>query len=272
MSEWNFMDPESRKNVLRVIQEEADQFLALASAPEAWEAPTRAGHWQVRDVVGHLVDTTEEYFGGFEAARGRGEAKEPLGLTGMAGFVDESALEFRSVPQAELLDRLRADLDKMLGIFNEVTDEEWTGLMVPHKFMGPLPASFYAIFQVVDYAVHSWDMREGTGRAHALSADAADLLVPLNFILWQNTARCQEGDAPYSIGVRITSGHNAGDTRLDVSPAGVTYESASADGLPAVLDFDAASAILTAYGRMNAGALSGDRAIAEHFLNLCFRI
>ena len=223
-------------------------------------------------MVGHLVDTTEEYFAGFDAARGRGEAKDPLGLTGMAGFVDEGAQVFRDVPQEELLGRLRKDLDQMLGIFNELSDEEWAGLLVPHKFMGPLPASFYAIFQVVDYGLHSWDIREGTGKAHALSADAADLLVPLNFILWQNTAQCKGDDKPYSIGVRITSGHNAGDTRLDVSPAGVTYESASVDGLPAVLEFDAASCILTAYGRMNAGALRGDRAIAEHFLNLCFRI
>jgi uncharacterized protein (TIGR03083 family) len=272
VSEWNFMDPQSRKNVLRVIQEEADQFMALASASESWEAATGAGHWQVRDVVGHLVDTTEEYFVCFDAARGRGEAKDPLGLPGMAGFVDEGAQAFRSVPQPELLERLRVDLDKMLGIFNELSDEEWAGFMVPHKFMGPLPASFYAIFQVVDYAMHGWDIREGTGRAHALSADAADLLVPLSFILWQNTAQVKDEDEPYSIGVRVTSGHNAGDTRLDVSAAGVTYESASVEGLPAVLDFDAASCILTAYGRMNGGALSGDRAIGEHFLNLYFRI
>ena len=35
---------------------------------------------------------------------------------------------------------------------------------------GPLPAAFYPIFQVVDYTVHSWDIREGTGRPHALEA------------------------------------------------------------------------------------------------------
>jgi hypothetical protein len=30
---------------------------------------------------------------------------------------------------------------------------------------------------------------EGIGRAHALSADAADLLVPFMFIIWQSTIR-----------------------------------------------------------------------------------
>ena len=31
--------------------------------------------------------------------------------------------------------------------------------------MGPLPAFFYPAFQLMDYGVHSWDIRQGTGRA-----------------------------------------------------------------------------------------------------------
>ena len=38
--------------------------LALASEPGVWENPTASGHWQVRDIIGHLVDTTEGYFAG----------------------------------------------------------------------------------------------------------------------------------------------------------------------------------------------------------------
>jgi uncharacterized protein (TIGR03083 family) len=272
MSEWNFMDPRSKDNLLRVVRREAGQMLALAEAPDAWEAPTGAGHWQVRDVVGHLVDTTEEYFGGFDAARGRGEASEALGLTGMAKLVDESALAFRGTPQDELLARLRTDLDKMMDILESLSEDEWSSLQVPHKFMGPLPAFFYPVFQLVDYAVHSWDIREGTGRAHTMSADAADLLVPLNFVLWQATARCGPDDGSYSIGVRIPTGHNAGDTRIDVSPSGLAFEPADLQGLPAVLEFDPATCILTAYGRINGGTVRGDARLAEHFLNLCFRI
>jgi hypothetical protein len=33
----------------------------------------------------------------------------------------------------------------------------------------------------MDYAVHSWDIRQGSGRAQGLSGDAADLLVPFMF-------------------------------------------------------------------------------------------
>ena len=53
--------------------------------------------------------------------------------------------------------------------------------------MGPLPAFFYPAFQLMDYGVHSWDVRQGTGRAHGLVGDAADLLTPFMFVLWQYT-------------------------------------------------------------------------------------
>jgi uncharacterized protein (TIGR03083 family) len=272
MSEWNFMNPQSKANLLPAIRREAERMFAMAGAPEAWEAPTGAGHWQVRDVVGHLVDTTESYFTGFDAARGSGTAADPLGLPEMSRYVDEGAQSFRNQSQDEMLRRIRADFEKMAGILGDLTDEEWGGLQVPHKYMGPLPAFFYAIFQLVDYTVHGWDIRQGTGRAHALSADAADLLVPLSFVLWQATAQVKPDDEPYAIGVRVTSGHNAGDTRFDVTPDGVTFEPGEIDSLPAILEFDPATCVLTSYGRVNGGTVRGDAEVAERFLNLCFRI
>ena len=45
-----------------------------------------------------------------------------------------------------------------------------------------------------------------------------------------------------------------------------------AAGLPAVLEFDAGSLVLTAFGRVNAGTIRGDRAVADQFLNSFFRI
>lgn len=245
--------------------------LSLASPREAWDRPTGAGHWQVRDVIGHLVDTTEAYFVSFDAARGAGEAPGPLGVRDMAKYVDEGAREFRSASQEEMLDRLHDDLGRMLEIESGLSDEEWTGLMVPHKYMGPIPAAFYPIFQVVDYTVHSWDIREGSGRAHAMSGDAADLLVPLCFIVWQSTCELT-GVEPYRIGIRITSGTNAGDTRVDVAPGGLQFEPGSIEDLSDVIEFDAASFVLTAYGRTNAGTYRGDREVLDGFCNLFFRI
>ena len=69
MSEWEFSDFASKDNLLRTIRDHSDQMLALAAPPEAWEAPTASGHWQVRDIIGHLVDTTEGYFSGIDVAR-----------------------------------------------------------------------------------------------------------------------------------------------------------------------------------------------------------
>ena len=42
--------------------------------------------------------------------------------------------------------------------------------------------------------------------------------------------------------------------------------------MPVVLEFDAASFVLTAMGRMNAGTARGDSRLAERYTNLFFRI
>ena len=74
------------------------------------------------------------------------------------------------------------------------------------------------------------------------------------------------------VGIRITSGENAGDTKITVVPEGVTTSADPIDGLPAVIDFDPASFVLTAYGRMNAGTVHGDRELAHRFLAGFYRI
>jgi uncharacterized protein (TIGR03083 family) len=272
MSAWNFMDYASKGNLLEGIRRESDEMFALADDPEAWTAPTGAGHWQVRDVFGHLLDTTETYFVGFDAAQGQGEPPPLVPLTDMHEFAGKGAEQFRSLEREEALDRLRGDLEKMLGIEEALSEQDWGGLQVQHKYMGPLPAFFYPVFQLVDYSVHSWDIREGSGRPHALEARAADLLVPLCFVLWTATPTLGPDTTPMQIGVRITSGENAGDTRIDVGPDGLTTTPGSVEDLPAWIEFDPASFVLTAYGRINAGTIHGDRALAQRFLAGFFRI
>ena len=44
------------------------------------------------------------------------------------------------------------------------------------------------------------------------------------------------------------------------------------DDLPVVFEFDPASLVLTAFGRVNAGTYRGDAALADRFLNVFFRI
>ena len=270
MSEWNFFDFASKDNLLRTVREQSDQMLSLASAPAAWTAPTASGHWEVRDIIGHLIDTTEGYFTGFDTAKSGGTAPDPLGVRGMNEHVDRGALAFRGTSQDEMLARLDKDRAEMLAIVEGLDAAAWNGFIVPHKYMGPLPSCFYPVAQLVDYAVHSWDIRQGSGEAHVLDGDAADLLVPFCFIVWQSTADCT-GIEPFDIGVRV-AGNSGGDTRVSVTEAGVALEPGDIGDLPLVLEFDAASFVLTVMGRANAGSARGDTALARRFGKIFFRI
>lgn len=271
MSEWNAMTYEGKDTILRVVRREAEQMFALADQPDAWNAPTACESWQVKDVIGHIVDTTEGYFRAFETVQAGTEAPAAYGLVGMHERAGQSAQSFGDLSQKEMMARARADLDQMMGILEPLTAEQWTGMLVPHFYMGPVPAFIYAAGQLMDYGVHTWDIRQGSGRAHALPADAADLLVPFMFIIWQSTIRPDADLTPFSIGIRV-SGRNADDTRVSIGEGGMTYEPGSIDDLPAVLEFDPGSLVLTAFGRVNGGTASGDPAIADRFLNLFFRI
>jgi uncharacterized protein (TIGR03083 family) len=268
---WNFMDPASKERLLRVLRREIDATFALAAPPDRWEAPTACEGWQVRDVIGHLVDTTEGYLPAFDIARNGGTAPAPLGLRVMARVVDEHAKSLRKVPQAELLGRLRDDAARMLAIFDGLSDSDWTSLMVAHPFMGPVPSMFYAIFQLVDYTVHAWDIREGSGVPHGIDGDAADLLVPLIYVLLQSTADTTAVTEPYRVGIR-TTGKNGGDTRFEVTSEGVTFAAGPIDDCAATIEFDPASLVLAGYARLNGGTVRGDHQAATAFRKVFFAI
>lgn len=270
--QWDATNYAAKGNLLRVVREEAEKFFALAEVPENWQSPTASGHWQVRDLVGHLVDTTEGYLERFETTRGGGTADALAPLTEMASTADKRALEFRNVPREELLRRLHDAFDQAMKMFEEVNEQDWGGAMVTHGYMGPLPAFFYPVFQLMDYGVHGWDVREGLELPHFLSADAADLLVPFMFILWQattDTSRLEGSEL--DVAVRV-SGRNGGTYRVKVTSEGMAYEPGSEEGAQVVLDFDPASLVLTAFGRARSGTAYGDIDAARRFANLFFRI
>ncbi len=140
----------------------------------------------------------------------------------------EQAQAFRELSQQDLMTRVRADLDKMMGILEPLSPEEWTGLLVPHFYMGNVPAFVYAGGQLMDYGVHTWDIRQGSGIAHGISGDAADLLVPFMFIIWQSTVKPTADLSPFTIGIRVT-GRNAGDYRVSIGDQGMAYEQGQRD-------------------------------------------
>jgi uncharacterized protein (TIGR03083 family) len=196
MNEWNATGYAAKDNLLRVVHAEAEGMFEMAGAAGAWERPTACPMWQVRDIVGHLIDVTEGYFTGFDAARSGAAVAEPLGLRVMADRLDEGARAHRDLTQQEALDRLSTDFAKLVEICQALGPDEWGGTSVTHKYMGPLPAFFYPVFQLMDYGVHGWDIRQGTGQAHGLTAETADLLVPFMFILWQATASVPASFSP----------------------------------------------------------------------------
>jgi hypothetical protein len=115
MSEWNAMTYEGKDTILRVVRSEAERMFALAERPGAWEAPTACESWKVKDVIGHVVDTTEGCFKSFEMARSGAAEPGAYGLAGMHERAGEQARAFRELSRPEMMTRARADLDKMMG-------------------------------------------------------------------------------------------------------------------------------------------------------------
>jgi uncharacterized protein (TIGR03083 family) len=268
MGEWDATSYEGKPTILRVVREQATDLFALIDDPAVWERDTACTRWTTRDVVGHLVDTTEGYFAAFDVARANGEPDAPHGLAAMSQVAGDRAITFREQSREQMIDRLHTDFAKVMELLDGIGADDWGGLVVTHPYMGPVPAFIYAAGQLMDYAVHSWDIREGEGTAHAIDGEAADLLVPFMFVIWQYTIRSDAELTPFQIGVRVLGGHNAGETRVSISAEGMSYEPGSLDDVSCVLEFDAAGLVLRAFGRCNTGTVRGDATIADRFLNL----
>src|SRR5215467_7053094 len=116
MSEWNAMTYEGKPTILRVVRDQASQMFTLADQPDAWERKTACESWEVRDVIGHLVDTMEGYFKAFDVARSGASAENAFGLLGMHERAGDQARAFRNLSRQEMMERVRADFDKMMGI------------------------------------------------------------------------------------------------------------------------------------------------------------
>ncbi len=271
-AQWDATNFAAKDNLLRVVREEAEGFFDIAEKPENWDSPTPAGHWRVRNIVAHIADTTEGYLDRFETTRSGSTAEALAPLTEMAVTADKRAQALSGTPQDELIARLREDFARAIKVFEEVNEQDWGNLLITHAYMGPVPAFFYPIGQLMDYGVHGWDLREALGTPHFMSADAADMLVPFMFVLWQATTDASRlGGETLEVGVRV-SGRNASTYRVTVTGEGMAYEPGSADDLPVLIDFDPASLVLTAFGRTCSGTPCGDLEVARKFAGLFFRI
>jgi uncharacterized protein (TIGR03083 family) len=250
--------------------ERAEFYKLLDEAP--WDGKTASGHWQTRDLCGHLIDVTESYLDRFALARAGKDAPAPLGLPGMAKKLDEGATSFRSLSKPEAIARLKTASDKMFEIFEGLDEKSWSGEIVPHAFMGPLPAYFFAAFQLIDYSIHAWDIKSGLGREEPLSDAAAVTLIPFMLIVIQYTVDAQQAaDLKAKFGIEIT-GPGGGAWCVDVDGTSVAYAEGSTDGCQTVFTFKPSDFVLSTYQRMRGGSVAGDPAIGERVRDLLFKI
>jgi len=270
----NPMDYSGKSAVFDAVRQDRANFFSIIDDPKNWNVQTRCTEWEVRDIVGHMIDVTEGYLSRWEIAR-EGKTAGALGLLVMSDQLNKAAQSFRSMPREEAIALLKSDSDKMLAIFDSLTAEEWSGFNVTHPYMGPLPTFFYPAFHIMDYGVHTWDMRWGLGEKDArLDERSAGLLVPYMFILMQYTVDQDSVKGVDSVfGVKV-DGEWGGQWRVTVKDG--TYTSVPADNLDsvqAVFRFkDASDFVLTTFQRFPGGETSGDPKVIDQVRHMFFRI
>ncbi|MBV9359453.1 MAG: maleylpyruvate isomerase family mycothiol-dependent enzyme [Chloroflexi bacterium] len=267
----NVMDYSGKEFLLKLDRSERSDFYRLLDeAP--WEGPTASGHWQVRDVCGHLMDVTEGYLARFALARAGQEAPAPLGLPIMAQKLDEGALRFRSLIKEQAIARLKSNSDQLFEIFDGLDQQSWAGEMVSHVYMGPLPACFFAGFQLIDYAIHAWDIKVGLGRDEPLSDEAAITLIPFMLLVIQYTVDATHAEnLKCSFGIEI-SGAGGGSWRVDVDGTSVSFAEGPTQGCQTIFNFTPNEFVLSTYQRQRSGTATGDLALAEQLRDLLFKI
>jgi len=266
----NPMAYSSKDEVLDVVRTERSKFYEVIDDPDNWNVDTRCEGWEVRDLVGHMIDVTEGYLNRWDMAH-KGELPDGIGLLVMGDELNKGALALRSLSRDEAIARLKSAADKMMEIFEGLSEEDWNNFIVAHKFMGPLPALFYPAFQIMDYTVHTWDMHWGLGDKEAkLDERSAGVLIPYMFILWQYTV-----DQEAAKGVNITYGIKAdgewgGQWQVTVNEGQWSIEPIDdLSNVEAVLHFNHPSdLVLTAYQRIEGGEAIGDPEVVKKVRSL----
>ncbi len=271
----NAFDYGDKDIVLDVVRTERQGFYDVIDDPANWNVQTRSELWEVRDMVGHMIDVTEGYLAGWERAL-KGEA--PIAAVGtgvMAETLNEHAMALRSLSREEAIDRLKSASSKMLGIFDKLTADEWNNFLVGHYYMGPLPALFYPVFHVMDYGVHTWDMHWGLGDKEAkLNSRTAGVLVPFMLILYSATVEPSSAagvDVTYGIDVAGEYGGcwiaRVKDGQFESEAAGDLSEAQAVFSYSHPSDF-----VLTAFQREDLSETTGDPEVVRQVQRLFFTI
>ncbi len=265
----------SKETVLDVVRTDRSRFFDVVNNPDNWLVDTRCEGWQVRDLVGHMIDVTEAYLGRWDLATEGKAAPDGLGWVVMSSELNKGALAFRSLSRDDAIARLQAASDQLMAHFEALDENAWNGFMVSHVFSGPVPAFCYPAFQIMDYGVHTWDMHWGLGKKDELLDErTAGVLVPYMFVIWQYSV-----DQDAAKGVDITYGVEVGGEwggkwKCTVKDGAFSYESVDdVSGLPAAFHFDHPSdMVLTTYQRFAGGETTGDPDVIAKARSVFFSI
>jgi uncharacterized protein (TIGR03083 family) len=271
----NPMAYSSKDLVLDVVRKERAKFYEVIDNPDNWKVETRCEGWQVRDLVGHMIDVTEGYLKRWDIADEGAEAPAALGWVVMASELNKGALAFRSLSREAAIARLKNASDELMRRFEALDEAAWNNFMIAHVFSGPLPAFCYPAFQIMDYGVHSWDMRWGLGEEDGMLEErSAGVLVPYMFIINQYSVDQEEAEGvDITYGVKV-GGEWGGKWLARVKDGAFSYEpTEDLSAAEAVFEFaNPSDMVLTTYQRFQGGETSGDPAVIEKARSVFFSI
>jgi uncharacterized protein (TIGR03083 family) len=263
-----------KDTLIRLIRQEYQKSfdMMVAASEEEWHAQTPCDMWEVRDMAGHLLDAAYCYLGYFKQGEHGWPTEEPRGMRAYAEGLGASALEYRDVYRWEVLGRLEACTELLFSYFDRLTEDEWAGRLVPHKWVGPVPAFMMAAFQLMDYSVHNWDLRKALGKEAFVDDEASDTLVPFMFGLMQIcfAPELAEG-VDLTIDVHINT---SGDEHwtVQIQGGGLTFAPGAPEKADATFSFPCNEFCLDVYQRLQGGTATGDQDAIDTFRKLFFTI
>ena len=74
---WNFLEAASKGRIIETLTRQASALFELADDPAHWQVATACEGWELRDMIGHLVDAIESSLTGFALARSGGDPPLP---------------------------------------------------------------------------------------------------------------------------------------------------------------------------------------------------
>src|SRR5712692_4689437 len=234
----NPMAAEGKDTVMAVLRRDQEKFFRLAEDSKNWNVQTRCTEWEVRDLVGHMIDVTEGYLSRWDIAK-RGDTAGALGLVVMGETLNDHALDFRKLSRDEALARLKADRDKMMSIFDALTPEEWTSFLVTHPYMGPVPAGFYPAFHIMMQYTVDQEAAKGVDVVYGMEVSGG----------WGGKWRVTVKDGQWS----------------------AQPEEGDFKGCDAVFKYTPSDFVLTVFGRFEGGSATGDPAAIQAVRRLFFR-